>query len=131
MSRRGFIRAALLLPRQVKALLSGGLNRPRKGSDAGDHPPITPMRSASEAELGESDDGAQQPGDLPWGCTLTQFVPPLSGSDGWRLYEYITRHFIATVSQDCRYLQTTIDFLIGTEAFSCTGKTLISAGAST
>lgn len=39
---------------QVKALLSTGLNRPRKGTDAGDHPPITPMRAASEAELGES-----------------------------------------------------------------------------
>lgn len=42
-----------LLYRQVKALLSEGLNRPRKGNDAGDHPPITPMRSASETELGE------------------------------------------------------------------------------
>lgn len=40
---------------QVKALLSEGLNRPRKGTDAGDHPPITPMRSASEAELGAFD----------------------------------------------------------------------------
>lgn len=39
---------------QVKALLSTGLNRPRKGTDAGDHPPITPMRAASEGELGES-----------------------------------------------------------------------------
>lgn len=64
------------------------------------------------------------------------FVIPLfhflsySGCDGWRLYEYITRHFIATVSQDCKYLQTTIDFNIGTEAFSCSGKTLISAGTS-
>uniref|UniRef100_A0A8C2W7N7 DNA topoisomerase n=1 Tax=Cyclopterus lumpus TaxID=8103 RepID=A0A8C2W7N7_CYCLU len=86
---------------EVKALLSTGLNRPRKGADVGDHPPITPMRAASEAEL---------------------------GSDGWRLYDYITRHFIATVSQDCKYLQTTIDFNIGKEAFSCSGKTLISAG---
>uniref|UniRef100_A0AAQ4RS33 DNA topoisomerase n=1 Tax=Gasterosteus aculeatus aculeatus TaxID=481459 RepID=A0AAQ4RS33_GASAC len=86
---------------EVKALLSTGLNRPRKGADVGDHPPITPMRSASEGEL---------------------------GSDGWRLYDYITRHFIATVSQDCKYLQTTIEFSIGPEAFSCSGKTLISAG---
>lgn len=39
---------------QVKALLSAGLNRPRKGNDVGDHPPITPMRAASEGELGES-----------------------------------------------------------------------------
>uniref|UniRef100_A0A8C5EUX9 DNA topoisomerase n=1 Tax=Gouania willdenowi TaxID=441366 RepID=A0A8C5EUX9_GOUWI len=86
---------------EVKALLSSGINRPRKGSDAGDHPPITPMRAASEGEL---------------------------GSDGWRLYQYITQHFIATLSQDCKFLQTTIDFIIGPERFSCTGKTLISAG---
>lgn len=44
------------------------------------------------------------------------------------MYEYITRHFIATVSQDCKYLQTTIAFSIGSEGFSCSGKTLISAG---
>ncbi|KAF5894549.1 DNA topoisomerase 3-beta-1, partial [Clarias magur] len=85
----------------VKALIAEGINRPRKGADAGDHPPITPMRAATESEL---------------------------GSDGWRLYEYITRHFIATVSHDCKYLQTTIAFQIGTEGFSCIGKTLISAG---
>uniref|UniRef100_A0A8C1Z4P1 DNA topoisomerase n=1 Tax=Cyprinus carpio TaxID=7962 RepID=A0A8C1Z4P1_CYPCA len=83
----------------VKALLSEGINRPRKGVDAGDHPPITPMRAASESEL---------------------------GSDGWRLYDYITRHFIATVSPDCKYLQTTISFSIATEGFTCSGKTLIS-----
>lgn len=43
----------------------------RKGTDAGDHPPITPMKSATESELGH---------------------------DAFRLYDYITRHFIATVS---------------------------------
>ena len=43
----------------------------RKGHDAGDHPPITPMRSATEGEL---------------------------DNDSWRLYDYITRHFIGTVS---------------------------------
>ena len=43
----------------------------RKGTDVGDHPPITPMKSASESEL---------------------------SGDSWRIYDYITRHFIATVS---------------------------------
>ncbi|NXA65859.1 TOP3B topoisomerase, partial [Mohoua ochrocephala] len=85
----------------VKALLSEGINRPRKGHDAGDHPPITPMRAATEAEL---------------------------GGDGWRLYEYITRHFIATVSADCKYLQTTISFSIGPERFTCVGKVVTSPG---
>ncbi|XP_003225161.1 DNA topoisomerase 3-beta-1 [Anolis carolinensis] len=85
----------------VKALLAEGINKPRKGHDAGDHPPITPMRAASEAEL---------------------------GGDGWRLFEYITRHFIATVSADCKYLQTTITCSVGTERFTCIGKTVILPG---
>lgn len=50
-----FLKKTVLPLHQVQALLSAGINRPRKGSDAGDHPPITPMRAASEAELGESD----------------------------------------------------------------------------
>ncbi|XP_054629271.1 DNA topoisomerase 3-beta-1 isoform X3 [Dunckerocampus dactyliophorus] len=86
---------------EVKNILSNGINHPRKGVDAGDHPPITPTRAASEEEL---------------------------GSDGWRLYEYIARHFIATVSQDCKYLQTVITFNIGSETFTCSGKTPISSG---
>ncbi|KAB0398027.1 hypothetical protein E2I00_005584 [Balaenoptera physalus] len=85
----------------VKQLLAEGINRPRKGHDAGDHPPITPMKSATEAEL---------------------------GGEAWRLYEYITRHFIATISHDCKYLQSTISFRIGPERFTCTGKTVISPG---
>ncbi|KAI4569052.1 hypothetical protein MJG53_014670 [Ovis ammon polii x Ovis aries] len=85
----------------VKRLLAEGLNRPRKGHDAGDHPPITPMKSATEAEL---------------------------GGEAWRLYEYITRHFIATVSHDCKYLQSSVSFRIGPERFTCTGKTVISPG---
>ena len=53
-----------------KLLNEKGIQKPRKGADCGDHPPITPMRVASEAEL---------------------------GGDTWRIYSYITRHFIATV----------------------------------
>ena len=54
----------------VNGLLKQGINKPRKGTDAGDHPPITPMKSASSSEL---------------------------SGDAWRLYEFITKHFIATV----------------------------------
>lgn len=52
----------------------------------------------------------------------------VAGGEAWRLYEYITRHFIATVSYDCKYLQSTIAFRIGSEHFTCTGKTVISPG---
>ncbi|KAI8513789.1 DNA topoisomerase 3-beta-1, partial [Branchiostoma belcheri] len=85
----------------VRELLDKGIQKPRKGADAGDHPPITPMKSATESEL---------------------------GGEGWRLYEYITSHFIATLSKDCKYLQTTVRFDAAGESFSVTGKTLIDAG---
>lgn len=55
---------------EVRKIIAAGINRPKKGHDAGDHPPITPMKHATRNEL----DG-----------------------DSWRLYDYITRHFIATV----------------------------------
>lgn len=71
---------------------------------AGDHPPITPMKAASKNEL----DG-----------------------DAWRLYDYITRHFIATLSRDCTFLATTTTFQINDEIFSVTGKKLLDPGYTT
>lgn len=87
--------------KEVSEILSNGIQRPKKGHDAGDHPPITPMKSASEAELGH---------------------------EAWKLYEYITRHFIATLCSDCIYLLTTFTFTIGDEVFTCSGKTVIDPG---
>lgn len=114
---------------QVQKILERGINTPRKGTDVGDHPPITPMKHATRNEL----DG-----------------------DAWRLYDYITRHFIATVSKssietinkkcaylciiiyiinfkyqvarDCKYLSTVIKFEIGMELFTATGRTLLDPG---
>lgn len=74
----------------------------RKGHDAGDHPPITPMRPASRDEL----DG-----------------------DSWRIYDYVVRHFIATVAHNCKYQSTTIYFNIGEEKFSFSGKKLLDPGS--
>ncbi|GFN93894.1 DNA topoisomerase [Plakobranchus ocellatus] len=88
----------------VTRLLQQGIHKPKKGHDAGDHPPITPMRSATEGEL---------------------------DNDNWRLYDYITRHFIGTISPPCTYLQTTIFFEIGSEKFSCSGKVLKDPGFTT
>ncbi|KAK7099050.1 hypothetical protein V1264_003246 [Littorina saxatilis] len=85
----------------VRKLLQEGMKQPKKGQDAGDHPPITPMRCARESDL---------------------------EGDSWRLYDYITRHFIATLSPNCYYLQTTVFFEIGSEQFSCTGKVLQDPG---
>ena len=48
----------------MRELLDNGYTKPRGGTDVGDHPPITPMRPATEAQL---------------------------GGDAWRLYELVAR----------------------------------------
>lgn len=52
------------------------------GKDAGDHPPITPMRACSRAQL-------------------------RGGNSDWRLYDYIARHFIASLMAPLRYTEHT------------------------
>ena len=47
------------------------------GVDAGDHPPITPVKLAT-----------------PRQC---------EGEAGWPLYQYICRHFVASLSADCTF----------------------------
>lgn len=76
-------------------LLAGERVRPKAGVDMGDHPPITPMRLAGPHEL---------------------------HGDSWRVYEYVCRHFIASVSPDCRFLKTKITIDLHGELFSVTGK---------
>ncbi|GMR36093.1 hypothetical protein PMAYCL1PPCAC_06288, partial [Pristionchus mayeri] len=81
-------------------VMQEGINRPRGGVDKGDHPPITPMRS---------DGGA------------------LHG-DNARVYEYVVRHFIATLMRNCVYEVTTVKMRCGEEEFSFQGKQLIDPG---
>lgn len=88
----------------VDELLNGKMTKPKKGHDAGDHPPITPMRNATQGEL---------------------------SGDAWRVYDFISRHFIGTVSPDSKYLQTTVNFVIGKECFTCSGKTVTDPGFTT
>lgn len=68
---------------------------------AGDHPPITPIRSATEAEL---------------------------GGESYRLYELIARHFLATVSPDAVYLATKVTFSAGSEVFEVSGRQMLEPG---
>lgn len=60
----------------VSMLLKGGLVKPKKGVDAGDHPPITPVKSASRDSLGDRE---------------------------WRLYNFIARTFFGSISRDATY----------------------------
>lgn len=86
----------------VDLVLNKGVVRPKSGHDAGDHPPITPMKTAS--------------------------MNTFSDRDSWRLYDYIVRHFIGSLSGDCKYEQTTVHLLIGDEKFSKTGCIVLDPG---
>lgn len=85
----------------VQTLLNDGYLKPRSGTDVGDHPPITPMRSASEDML---------------------------GSDAWRIYQYVCQHFLGTLSPDCKYTRTKIEFSVGGEFFHCVGQRITVKG---
>jgi hypothetical protein len=79
----------------VQVVLDSGIVRPKAGQDHGDHPPITPLRLASERDL---------------------------SGDAWSVYDMIARHFIATLSGDMKYLQTTATFDVSGEIFKASGK---------
>eukprot|EP00577_Skeletonema_sp_RCC1716_P004887 CAMPEP_0113381834 /NCGR_PEP_ID=MMETSP0013_2-20120614/5519_1 /TAXON_ID=2843 ORGANISM="Skeletonema costatum, Strain 1716" /NCGR_SAMPLE_ID=MMETSP0013_2 /ASSEMBLY_ACC=CAM_ASM_000158 /LENGTH=1160 /DNA_ID=CAMNT_0000264299 /DNA_START=12 /DNA_END=3495 /DNA_ORIENTATION=- /assembly_acc=CAM_ASM_000158 len=89
----------------VRDLLRDGVNVAKGGVDMGDHPPITPCRHARAGEL---------TGDMA------------------RVYDLVTRHFIASVSHDAKWRSTTVKISIeelGEKGdFTIRGKTLISPG---
>lgn len=61
----------------------------------GDHPPITPVAAATEAELG--------------------------GGDEWRIYDYIARHFLGSLCPDCVYQKSKATLQAGGEVFTASG----------
>ncbi|KXZ51646.1 hypothetical protein GPECTOR_11g100 [Gonium pectorale] len=86
----------------ASSLLQQGIKHPQGGTDVGDHPPITPVRSATEAELG--------------------------GGDPWRLYDFVARHFLGSVSPDAVYRKTKATFEGGGETFSASGSVAVKPG---
>jgi len=50
--------------------------KPKKGVDAGDHPPITPVKSAFKGDLRDHE---------------------------WKLYNFIARNFFGSISRDAVY----------------------------
>jgi DNA topoisomerase-3 len=89
----------------VSDLLKTGNCKPKGGVDMGDHPPITPCKAAAPHELS---------GDMS------------------RVYELVTRHFIASVSQDASWNNTKVsidvDILGDKGNFTIRGKQLVSPG---
>ena len=78
-----------------------GFEKPRKGADVGDHPPITPVKSATSEMLGDRE---------------------------WKLYEYIARNFLATISKSATFDARTVVFGIGGEEFKLRGKIMKDPG---
>lgn len=76
--------------------------RAQGGVDAGDHPPITPVAPATEEELG--------------------------GGDAWRLYDFVARWFLGSVSPDCIVRKTKAVLTAGGEAFVATGTVVLRPG---
>jgi DNA topoisomerase-3 len=77
------------------------VTRAKRGVDQGDHPPIVPTSVAQQSDL---------------------------SGDSWRLYDYIARHFIATVAEDCEFSETTTELRIGAEIFYTTTRAVINPG---
>jgi DNA topoisomerase III len=80
----------------AKKVVSGELySGARNGkSDDKAHPPIHPVKAAQKEDL---------------------------NFDEWRIYELVTRHFLATISKDAVGMKTTIEAQIDDEIFSATG----------
>lgn len=86
----------------ASSLLAQGMTKPKGGTDVGDHPPITPVRAATEAELG--------------------------GGDSWLIYDYVARHFLASLSGDCVLKKTKAVLAGGGETFSASGSVVLRPG---
>ncbi|KAF7492312.1 DNA topoisomerase 3-beta-1 [Sarcoptes scabiei] len=85
----------------IKDLIAIGYNPSKSGHDAGDHPPITPLKSATSDELyGEQ----------------------------WKIYDYITRHFLATLSTKLISDVFTIVVKIGSESFQASYTEVVQPG---
>jgi len=98
----GLFRGHQMWGEYANGLLGGLMKTPKKGMNAGDHPPITPCKVANPNSFNSSQD--------------------------WRLYELIARHFLASVSPDVKFCTRTVTFAIGEDSFTVTGSMTIEAG---
>ena len=112
-------------------LLENGVHKPSGGVDVGDHPPMYVSNEDRRLNTGLH-------------CVYTKFFfclfffycitffchrtpmrkaeeGDLSG-DTWRVYSYVTRHFLGSISPDMRYIRTTAIVKINNEIFECSGK---------
>lgn len=50
------------------------------------------------------------------------------GGNAWRLYEYVVRHYLGSISPNMKYSQQNVELEIGSDKFTLVGKKLISPG---
>lgn len=86
----------------AKKLLKQGIKSPKAGKDAGDHPPITPTTKIPKPEQ-------------------------LSHIE-MRMYEYVSRHFLGTISADACFKKKQVRFEVGGNQFMLKGSTVLSLG---
>ena len=91
--------------KQLLATGDGGNIKARGGVDVGDHPPITPCKSARDGGGGE-----------------------LMGDMG-RVYEFVVRHCIASVSPDAVWKSTKVQFLVPNLIMEKKGETTNDEGS--
>ena len=82
-------------------LLVEGFATPRQGVDAGDHPPITPVKVPEPGQLGYREA---------------------------KIYDFITSNFLACISEDAVYEAIRAEMLIGDEVFKLKGQHLLKQG---
>ena len=58
-----------------------------------------------------------------WGASLC-----LHAGDSWRIYDYVVRHFLGSISPDCVFRRTKATLTCGGETFSCTGTQALRPG---
>ncbi|KAL1503141.1 hypothetical protein AB1Y20_011203 [Prymnesium parvum] len=86
-------------------LLEGHMVRPRAGVDAGDHPPITPVGAGSREQ-----------------------VLRCGGAECWRVYELVSRTFLASLCPDAAVAVRCATFVLGGEMFTLRGLEVVQEG---
>ena len=88
--------------RDYSGFLLQNFNKPLLGTDAGDHPPITP--------------------------TVKIPRPDQLNQNEAKLYEYICRTYLASISPDAKFAKTKIHFQIGAHGFNLNGSIVKNRG---
>lgn len=97
-----FTRSYMSFSDYATFLLQNGLSAPKSGTNAGDHPPITPTNK------------------MPHMNKMSQ--------NESKMYDFVCRHFLATISPDARFAKTKIQFIAGSQSMNLNGSMVLDRG---